>query len=251
MKRFYLEMLMVIFFIALGAPARADDASVTAVLDKAIKALGGEAKLAKAGAYFRKGKGSITIQGNTSDITSESTIQGLDRYRNEFEGEFNGNKLKGVVVLNGDKGWRTFNGNKSELNPDAAANEKRNLYLQVVPISVVPLKGNGFKVESAADDKVGDKAASVLKVTGPDGKDFTLSFDKDSGLPVKLTAMVAGFQGQQFSQETTYSDYKDFDGIKRATKVESKRNGETFLKQEITEFKVLDNVDPKTFAEPD
>jgi hypothetical protein len=251
MKRFSLEMLVAIFFIALGAPARADEAGVTSVLDKAIKALGGEAKLAKAGAYSRKGKGSITIQGNTSDITSESTIQGLDRYRNEFEGEFNGNKVKGVVILNGDKAWRKFGDNKTELNADAAANEKRNLYLQVIPISVVPLKGNGFKIESAADDKVGDKPAAVLKVTGPDGKDFTLYFDKESGLPVKLTAMVAGFQGQQFSQETTYGDYKDFDGIKRATKVESKRNGETFLKQEITEFKVLENVDPKTFAEPE
>src|ERR1051326_7999557 len=127
MKRFSLETLIVVFFIALGAPARGDEAAVTAVLDKAIKALGGEAKLAKTGAYSRKGKGSITIQGNTSDLTSESTIEGLDRYRNEFEGEFNGNKVRGVVVLNGDKGWRTFNGNKSELNADAAANEKRNL----------------------------------------------------------------------------------------------------------------------------
>jgi hypothetical protein len=251
MKRFSLEMLVVICFIALAPTAQADEAGVTAVLDKAIKALGGEAKLTKAGAYFRKGKGSITLGGNESDITSESTIQGLDHYRNEFEGEFNGNKVRGVVVLNGDRGWRKFGDNKSELNADAAANEKRNLYLQAVPILVVPLKGNGFKVESAADDKVADKPASVLKVTGPDGKDFTLYFDRESGLPVKLTATVAGFQGQQFTQETTYGDYKDFDGIKRATKVESKRNGENFLKQEISEFKVLDKVDPKTFAEPE
>src|SRR5262245_6504330 len=126
MKRFSLEMLVVIGFIVLGTPARGDEAGAQAVLDKAIKALGGEAKLAKAGAYLRKGKGSITIQGNTSDITSESTIQGLDRYRNEFEGEFNGNKVKGVVILNGDKAWRKFGDNKSELNADAAANEKRS-----------------------------------------------------------------------------------------------------------------------------
>jgi len=251
MKRISLALLFVVGFIGSRAPAQADDAAATAVVDKAIKALGGEAKLAKAGAYFRKGKGSITLGGNESDITSESTVQGLDHYRNEFEGEFNGNKVKGVVILNGDRGWRKFGDNKSELNADAAANEKRNLYLQVIPVTVLPLKGNGFKVESAADEKVGDKPASVLKVTGPDGKEFMLFFDKESGLPVKLTASVAGFQGQQFTQETTYGNYKDFDGVPRATKVDSKRNGENFLKQEITEFKVLDKVDPKAFAEPE
>ena len=57
---------------------------------------------------------------------------------------------------------------------------------------LVPLKGKGFKFVSAADDKVGDKPASVVKVTGPDGKDFTLYFDKTSGLPVKRTAKLTG-----------------------------------------------------------
>jgi hypothetical protein len=49
---------------------------------------------------------------------------------------------------------------------------------------------------------------------------------------------------------TTFKDYKDFDGIKKATKVESKRDGEDFLKSEVTEFKVLDKVEPATFSEP-
>ncbi len=45
--------------------------------------------------------------------------------------------------------------------------------------------------------------------------------------------------------------YKEFDGIKKATKTESKRDGEDFIKSEISEFKVLDKADPKTFAEPE
>jgi hypothetical protein len=39
-------------------------------------------------------------------------------------------------------------------------------------------------------------------------------------------------------------------GIKKATKVSAKRDGENFIDQEITEFKPLDKVDPKTFTEP-
>jgi hypothetical protein len=64
-------------------------------------------------------------------------------------------------------------------------------------------------------------------------------------------AKVISFGGQEVTQETTYSNYKDFGGIKRATKVESKRDGEKFIDAEITDFKVLDKVDPKTFAEPE
>ena len=90
----------------------------------------------------------------------------------------------------------------------------------------------------------------ILKITGPDGKDFTLSFDKESGLPVKLVAKVLGFQGHENTAETTFEDYKDFDGIKKATKIEVKRDGETFQKMKITEFKVLDKVDPEAFTEP-
>ena len=67
---------------------------------------------------------------------------------------------------------------------------------------------------------------------------------------MKLLANVRGFGGDEFIQESTYSDFKDFDGIKKATKIESKRNGETFLEAELVEFKVLSEVDAGLFEEP-
>jgi hypothetical protein len=115
---------------------------------------------------------------------------------------------------------------------------------------LVPLKGKGFQIEMAGEEKVGDKAAVILKVKGPDGKDFTLSFDKETGLPVKEVAKVIGFMGDEFTQERVYSAYQDVNGIKRPMKIVSTRNGEKFVDEEITEFKVLDNVDPETFTEP-
>jgi hypothetical protein len=125
------------------------------------------------------------------------------------------------------------------------------VYLQVIPATLVALKGDGFKLETAGEEKVGDKPAVALKVTPPDGKEFTLAFDKESGLPVKLVARVVGFQGQEYTQETTFADYKDFGGMKKATKLVSKRDGEKFRDEQITEFKILDKVDPKAFSEPE
>src|SRR5262249_32646991 len=188
---------------------------------------------------------------NDSEFTSETTVQGLDHLRNTFEGDFGGNKVKGAVVIDGDKGWRQFGNDKMEIDKEGLAFEKRSVYLQVIPMPLVPLKDKDFKVEAAGEEKVDGKPAVGLKVTGPDGKDFTIYFDKESGLPVKQVAKVRGFMGEEFTQETTFADYKDFDGIKKATKVVAKREGEKFLESQITEFKALDKVDPKTFAEPE
>ena len=72
-------------------------------------------------------------------------------------------------------------------------------------------------------------------------------------IEVAKQVKILGSGGDEFPREMTYvySDYKDFDGIKRPTKIEAKRDGKDFWKAEVTEFKVLDKVDPQTFAEPE
>jgi hypothetical protein len=250
MKRLLGAFFAVMLASGMAITARADDTDPNAILDKAIKALGGEEKLKKAEAISWKSKGTITFNGNDNEIKVHATAKGLDHYRQEMDGEFGGEPRKFVVVLGGDKGWRKFGDEPMEMDGDAVANQKRNVYLLVLPVTLVSLKDKAFKLEPAGEAKVDDKPAVGIKVTGPDQKDFTLYFDKESGLPVKLVARVVGFQGNEYTQETTYKNYKDFDGIKKATKVDSKRDGEDFIKSEITEFKVLDQVEPKTFSEP-
>jgi hypothetical protein len=250
MKRILVAVLVTLFVGCQGATARADEKEARAVIDKAIKAAGGEEKLSKARVLTWTVKGKISINGNEGQITGHTTTEGLDHYRAEFEADFNGNTVKGVVVLNGDKGWRQAGEETTELDAGLLANEKRSAYIQLATTLLVPLKGKGFKIESAADEKVGDKLVSVVKATGPDGKDFTLYFDRESGLPVKLVARMIGREGDEFTQESIYSDYKDFEGIKKATKVETKRDGERFLDGEVIDFKVLDKAQPDSFTEP-
>jgi hypothetical protein len=238
-------LLTTISFAALG-PARADDQDAKAILDKAIKALGGEEKLKKASVHSWKAKGKLHLGGEERDIESQATASGLDHFRREFTLP----QFSGIVVIDGDKGWRKGRNGTAPLEADLLVHAKREAYLQTIPVTLLPLKDKGFKVEAGGEEKVGDKPAVILKVTAPDGKDFTLSFDKESGLPVKEVATVTAPGGQEFTVETTFADYKDMDGIKKATKTDVKRNGELSTEMEITEFKVLDKVEPHTFAEP-
>jgi hypothetical protein len=252
MQRFLAAMFVMFIALIMANSLRADDAAVNAVLDKAIKALGGEARLGKLEAYSTRSKGTITFGGNENQLVAETTIAGIDRFRQEFEVESQGNQFKGVVILNGDKGWRKRVGdNTVELDADAVANEKRSVYMQVIPGTILPLKTKAFKVETAGDETVAGKPAAVLKVTGPEGKTFTLAFDKESGLPVRLVAKVIGFQGAEFTQETTYGDFADFNGIKRPKRIETRRNGEPFGNLGLIEFKVIEKVDPKIFEKPE
>jgi hypothetical protein len=239
-------MAVAVCILVVGGPSRADDKDVKSVLDKAIKAMGGEEKLGKIESFSLKSKDVMVFNGEERESQGELIVKGLDHSRREFGSD----QFHGVFVLSGDKGWRKFGDQAGEIEGDFLAAMKRGNYMQVVATTLVPLRGKGFKVESAGEEKVGDKPAAVLKITGPDGKDFKLSFDKESGLPVKQAARVMGFQGQEHDEDTTFANYKDFDGIKKATKIEVKRDGEKFRSSEITEFKVLDKVNPETFTEP-
>jgi hypothetical protein len=205
-----------------GLSATGEDNEANAVLDKAIKAIGGEARLGEAKAVAWKARGKSVNNGGEYPFTNETTVQGIDQLRMEWEEEIDRNRVMGITVLNGNKGWRKNGDNFTKLDGNRLANQKRNLYLLVVPVLLVPLKGEAFQIGPAGEQKVGDNLAIGLKVTGPDGKDFNLYFDKKSGLPVKLEVRIAS-QGAKFTQETTFGDYKDFDGIKKAQR--SKEGG--------------------------
>ena len=90
----------------------------------------------------------------------------------------------------------------------------------------------------------------MVKGTGPDGKSFTLCFDKQTGLPLKLSATVRGFQGEDFTQDTTYSDYKDFDGVKLPAKEIITINGKKLSEARFTSYKSLSRIEDGTFDRP-
>jgi hypothetical protein len=203
--------------------------------------LGGEEKLAKIKAFSWKSKVAFGGAGGESD--AEVIFKGLDHMRRTYSAN--------VVVLAGDKGWRKVRDTARALTVEQIATEKRSLYLQAIPIILVPIKGNDFKYETAGEEKIGDKPAVALRITGPDGKDFTLFFDKETGLPVKEVAKLDLPGGREVTAETTFSDSKEFGGFKTATRIEVKSTGfGSGFSQTITDFQVLEKVDDSTFAEP-
>src|SRR5260370_3529726 len=85
--------------------ARADDrADAKALLDKAIKAMNGEAKLAKLSTGSLKGK--ITGKDGNREITLDidATWQGMSQYRADVDIQDGGMNFKGVLVFDDANG---------------------------------------------------------------------------------------------------------------------------------------------------
>jgi hypothetical protein len=240
------------FPLLVPATVRAEDhPDPMKVIDKAIKALGGEQKLTKAlNGCTVKMKSVIRFEGNDHPVSIETTVGGLTLARSKIEGEFDGNKFEAVSVLNGNKATLRFAGQDMSLDGEELANEKRQHYLSALGALVVPAKEKGFKTEAAGEENVDNKPAAILRITGPDGKDCTMYFDKETGLPVKLVAKVRNSMGQEVMQESTYADYKEMGGIKKACKGIVKHDGQKHMEWEVRDFKVLERVDTKIFEKP-
>ena len=252
MRRIIGQAVLLALVMATSAPTRADEGRATnAVLDKAVRALGGEEKLSQVKAATWRARGKIRVEGKDRDFTSEAAVQGLDQFREELVTEILGRKEKAVAVLYGTKGYRHVADVHLELSESDIADLKWTVSLVVIPATLVPLKTKAYKLEALAEEKVGGRPAVGIRATGPEGKDFRIYFDKESGLPVKLLAEVSGAGGGTFPYEATYADYKDFGGIKKATKITIRRDGEPYLEQEISDFKIVDKLDEKAFLKPD
>jgi negative regulator of sigma E activity len=245
MRRFLGAAIAAVFYLVSDSFVHAEDPAAAAVLDKAINALGGREQLAKAEAFSWTAR---WIQGGLSNFESQTTMQGLDHRRMETGND----RLRIIQVVSGDKGWARHGNVTRKLMGEELAFWIQDTYLEAIPITLLAIQSRRLKCQAADDEQVSDKPAAVLKITGPDGKDFALYFDKDSGLPVKEVAKMSGYgpAHRELLREVTFADYKDFNGIKKATKVEFKTNVRISHVLEVTEFKILEKVDPKTFVEP-
>ena len=132
-------------------------------------------------------------------------------------------------------------------DPEPGAAEESEPELLRMPL----LKDKAYTLSALKEVKVNGKAAVGVKVAAKGHKDIELYFDKDSGLQVKTVRVSLDPQTMKdVSYEVIYSDIKEFNGVKHATKALVNQDGKKYMEMEITEFKALDKVDEKEFAKP-
>jgi hypothetical protein len=152
-------LLVSCLVLGFAGVARADDqADCRAVVDKAIKALGGQGKLSKYKAATWKEKGVYHGMGTPLPYMGKYAVQWPGQFRMEIEGVF-------TIVLNGDKGWvKTEGGEVTEMTKDQLAEQKEQHYAGWVT-RLLPLKDKAFQLAPLGESKVGDRTAVGVKVS--------------------------------------------------------------------------------------
>jgi len=228
--------------------ARADEPQ--AILDKAIAAHGGEAKINKYPLLTWKSKGTVHVMGMDIAFTADYVRQYPDKAKTTIDGEVMGQKFNFVQVVRGNKAWHSFAGNVMELEGEMGDEVQFQLYTEGLT-RVLPLKDKEYTLAPAGEIMVNDKPAVGIKVSRKNHRDVNLFFDKATGMLVKAQSRGKDpAQGIEFDQETFVSDYKDTPAGNRPGKLVIKRDGNVYLEAEYFDFKGSDKPDDSQFDQP-
>jgi hypothetical protein len=239
-----------VFGLMLTFAVRADDrAALESLVDKAVQAQGGRARLEKLPAVTTKSKGTFHGLGAAVSFTGEFAFQGPDRSKFDIEAEAGGQKFRLVVVLAGNKGWIKLNDDTEEQDKDDLAEAQEEAYAEWVA-TLVPLKDNKFRLAPLGEVGVDGRPALGVKVSREGHRDVDLYFDRQTNLLVKTQAPVKDDDGQEVTEETFLSNYKDVQGTRQAMKVVVKRDGKLYLEIEVTECQLAEKLDDSVFAKP-
>ena len=232
--------------------ARADDAAdARAVVEKAIKAHGGQENLAKFKGSAVTFKGTFHGMGDGIPMSGTVTSFGADKQKVDIVVEAGGQKIPVVIVLAGDKGWTKAADQLTEMDKDKVAEAKEQAYAAWVATLAPLADKEKFKLSTTGEFDVGKKKAVGVKVSSKGHRDVDLYFDKETGLLVKTETRVKDdATGNEMTEEGFPSDYKDFQGTKQATKFTVNRDGKLYMEGEASDVQLLEKADEGTFAKP-
>lgn len=234
-----------------GSVAFADDMA-QAIVEKAIQAQGGEAKVAKLRMMRIKAEGTAALVPGQPDLsfTLEDTWQMPGRYKTSFTFQIGGKKFTQIQVIDGDKGWMQMNGQAQDLPQEAVAEMKEQKYAEDLDRFAF-LKERGVELSSLDEIRVEGKPAVGVLVKSKGHRNVKLYFDTASGLLVKREyPLLDAASGKEVLQEVVFRDYQETDGLKHYKKILAFRDGKKVFDAKVIEIEFFDKLDEKVFAKP-
>jgi hypothetical protein len=240
-----------LLWAAAGAGRAEDQKAVTAVIDRAIKAGGGEAKLKKIQAATWKAKGAVKEGGKQATITIEASVQGFDQFRMDLTMEENGNTHNALFVMNKDKAWAKESNRVKPAPKEVMTIIKAETYALRLAQLLYPLKDKACKLSSLGELKIGDNQTVGIKAKRKGFPEVDIYFDKKSGLPAKVQLNVKERGEAEKIHEWVLSAPKKMGGVTQFTKLKFTRDGKHLLDAEVSDLEAKDKFEASTFAKPE
>jgi hypothetical protein len=245
-------VLATVGVLCAASAARADEqAELKALIDKAIKSVGGEEKLKKLSGMTLKGRGTVFADNQEVSFSVDGAARDLDRFRLDLEATVAGNTIKLLAVFQVDKVWAKVNEKTEEAPEEVATWMKCETHALRLAQTLLPLKGPDCTLTPMGEVAVGGKPAVGLKAAMKDRPDVNIYFDKESGLLVRVDLQVKDMPGMpEVTHEFLFSEPKELGGFKHFSKVVLNRDGKKLMEVELTELAADDKVDANLFEKP-
>lgn len=202
------------------------------VIDHYIEAIGGKKNLenVKDMTLIMTGK----VRGYELQITQKNKAP--DKYSRKVELKSAGQVLSSLKV-NGDSVSITSNGQ----HPQLSEKQKKAFREEAVMFPELKYGSGDYKTELLGMEQVNGEKAYVLQVTTPSGIETKNYYAVDSGLKIEEKTTYG-----DHTSKTTYSDYKEVDGIKLPYDIASDQ-GMMALNMKVQDVKINSGLKDEAF----
>jgi hypothetical protein len=234
-------MLFIGIAVAMAAPgvaARADEPRPEEIIDKAIRAHGGEERLANLSAFILQER---MVYPDAATWDTQIVVQLPGRYRSERTVSSAGKSSTSLIVLDGEHGWWKSNDVVTPYPMTSFGSIWKYTIPYAGPRSILRLRARQKNPEChfamAGEGSVEGRPVVGLRMKLEGGPEATWYFDKETGLLLKEEQRTKRFEGEDTVVETLYGDYQTLDGFPMASKVTSRRDGKLASTTDLIEFR--------------
>jgi hypothetical protein len=218
---------------AADAPSQAGGtADARKVVQAAVAAIGGEAKVSRCQVVVSRGVGTLHRDGRPVPCTFRHAYQLPGQYRLTVVGY----DFESTTVLAGGRGWLQFNGASRAMSKEELVESRINLFIDRV-VTLVPLLDDGkFTLTTLKEVPVDGAAAVGVNVRCKNCRDVKLFFCKKTRLLRRMLLTVRAGNGE-VEEEVLFRDYAEFAGVLRPRKIVTRRNGKVHAAWQVTEYR--------------
>ena len=231
--------------------ARADEQTdAKAVLDAAIEAKGGEAKLSKiVGGWIKSKRTYYNGDFKTTGYVESFSQRGEKERTVLLDSDY---KVNEIIVFNGKKAFVKIGEQAAkELSGERSVVFRESAYRNWVTL-LLPLKAKEFRLSLIDDTSVRGRPAVGILVSHDKHDPLKLYFDKETHLLVKQQYKSKNpANGKDADTECIYSDFQNVKGTRAPFKAEIFVGGQKIGDGTVIERELYEKpLDDKLFSEP-
>lgn len=245
MRKFIPTLVWLICVSAFESSGLADDKDATEILQRAIKATGGERSVGtlKSPMLWME-RGTFYGMGDGQPFVAQYAAKWPDWFRQEIENAFS-------ITVRGEQAWVTSSAGIRNLSGVQLEEQLKQVRIGWVA-RLFPLTDENYTLSSIDGiDVSGRQTVGILASCGDD-RDVKLYFDKQTFLIAKIETMVISPQHgpDPVLSETFYTDHKSFAGVMMPSKVKQIYDKKLFVEAETVDYKMAATLDPQQFEPP-